>query len=108
MRQRKLLVALAALPMIFGGCDALDVLKADSLDPPEIDLRGQVVFNGQTVPVRAPGGAQLLVYHTSWVSGDSLPPSSMNVHLNADGSFAAKLYPGTYDIRLIDGQGPWV
>jgi hypothetical protein len=111
MRQGKLLVALAALPMIFGGCDALDVLKADSLDPPDIDLQGQIAFNGQPVPVRAPSGtAQLLVYHTSWVkeNGDSLPPSSMNVHLNTDGTFSGKLYPGTYDIRLIDGQGPWV
>jgi hypothetical protein len=109
MMQRKLLlVALAGLPMIFGGCDGLDIFKTDSLDPPNLDVTGQVVFNGQPVPVRSPGAAQLLVYHTSWVIGDSLPPSSMNVHLNTDGSFTAKLFAGTYAIRLIDNQGPWV
>jgi len=108
MKQRKLLVLLAALPMVFAGCDALDIFKADSLDPPAITLTGRVTFNGQPVPVRAPNATQLRVWQTSYEAGDSLrQPQSMGIHLDMDGNYSAMVYPGTYDIQLIDNQGPW-
>ena len=108
MKRGKLLVLLAALPMAFSGCDALDIFKADSLDAPHVKLTGRVLFNGEAVPVRAPNATQLRLWHTSWEAGDSLrQPTSMGVHLNADGEYSAMIYGGTYEIQLIENQGPW-
>lgn len=108
MKRGKLLVLLTALPMVFGGCDALDIFKADSLEAPHVKLTGRVMFNGQPVPVRIPDDSQLRLWHTSWEAGDSLrQPTSMGVHLDMDGTYSALIYDGTYEIQLIDGQGPW-
>ena len=107
MKQGKLLFALAALPTVFAGCD---VFKPDSLDPPGIRLTGNVAFNGEAVPVRTPSGTtQLRIWHTSWDENDpDRQPTSMGIHLSTDGSYSTMLYPGEYDLQLIDNQGPWV
>ncbi len=108
MKRGKLVVLLAALPMVFSGCDALDIFKADSLDAPHVKLTGRVMFNGQAVPVRAQNATQLRLWHTSWEAGDSLrQPTAMGVHLNTDGEYSALIYGGTYEIQLIENQGPW-
>lgn len=110
MKQGRLLIALAALPTVLGGCDMLDIFKADSLEAPGITLTGRVVDEtGKPVPVRTPGGAQLRMWHNSWDLGnpdrqlDDLP-----VHLQMDGSYTTKVYAGDYDIQLIPDVGPWV
>lgn len=109
MKRGKLHLLLAALPMLFAGCDALDIFKADSLEAPHVKLTGRVMFNGEPVPVRAPNATQLRVWHTSWEAGDTLrQPTSMGIHLNADGQYSAMIYDGTYEIQLIENQGPWV
>jgi hypothetical protein len=106
MNQGKLLVALAALPMVLGGCD---IFAPDSLDPPGITLTGRVMYNGEPVPVRTPGGTQLRVWHTSWERDDEeRQPEAMGISLNTDGSYSAKVYPGEYDIQLLENAGPWV
>lgn len=111
MKQGRLLVALAALPMVLGGCDALDIFKADSLEAPHIKLTGRVVnaATGEPIPVRVPGGAQLRVWHTSWDEDDPLrSPTAMNIHMNTDGSFSSLVYDGKYDLQLLADVGPWV
>ena len=109
MKRGKLLMVLAALPLVFAGCDALDIFKADSIEAPHVKLTGRVMFNGEPVPVRAPNQTQLRIWHTSWEAGDSLrQPESMGVHLNTDGQYSALIYDGTYEIQLIPDQGPWV
>lgn len=109
MKQGRL-IALAALPLLFAGCDMLDIFKADALEAPGIMLKGHVVDEtGKPIPVRTPGGAQLRMWHTSWDRDNpDRALSQLSVHMNMDGSFSTLVYPGEYDIQLIDNQGPWV
>ncbi len=106
MKQARLIVALMAMPVGLAGCD---IFKADILEAPGVMLTGNVVFNGQPVPVRVPGGAQLRLWANSWDKDDpERQPTSMGVHLQMDGSYSAAVYNGEYEIQLIDNSGPWV
>lgn len=106
MKQARLIIALTSLPMAFAGCD---IFKADVLEAPGVQLTGRVVYNGQPVPVRVPGGNQLQIWDSSWEKDDpERQPTSMDVHLQMDGSYSAMVYNGEYEIQLIDNSGPWV
>lgn len=110
MKQGRLIMAVAALPALLGGCDMLDIFKADSLEAPDIMLTGRVVDStGKPVPVRTPGGTQLRMWHNSWdVDNPNRALTGLGVHLNTDGSYSTLVYDGEYDIQLVPDQGPWV
>jgi hypothetical protein len=90
------LVLVAAL---LAGCD---ILGLDNYDEPASTLSGRVVYEGQPIGVRS-GGVELELWEPGWDHDAKIP-----VRIAQDGSFAAALFDGTYELNLLPGNGPWL
>jgi hypothetical protein len=91
-RATYLALALAAL----GGCDF------DNIAPPQSELTGRVVYDGQTVNVRQ-NAVQLELWQDGFELSDPIP-----LHIRQDGTFAAMLFDGPYKLVRKQNNGPWV
>jgi hypothetical protein len=91
-RATYLALALAAL----GGCDF------DNFAPPQSELTGRVVYQGQTVNVRQ-NAVQLELWQDGFELSDPIP-----LHINQDGTFAAMLFDGEYKLVRKQNNGSWV
>nr|WP_276900516.1 DUF3823 domain-containing protein [Pedobacter kyonggii] len=95
MKLKFLIIFTAAANMFLAGCGY------DNFDAPELTLSGRVVYQGTTVSVRN-NGPQLEL----WQDGFPLR-SVINVFMNQDGTFSAKLFAGQYKlVRRADA--PWL
>lgn len=90
-RATYLALALAAI----GGCDF------DNFAPPESELTGRVVYEGQTVNVRQ-NAIQLELWQDGYELSDPIP-----LHVDQDGTFAAMLFDGEYKLVRKQNNGPW-
>lgn len=88
------IVLLAALP-------ALAACEFDNYTPPESTLQGRVVYQGQPVQVRQ-NAVQLELWQDGYALRRDIP-----VHVNQDGTFAAKLFDGDYKLVRKQNNGPW-
>src|SRR5688500_16179048 len=103
MNHHKLLV-LMSFGVLLAGCD--NIFGLDNLDAPDQELVGRVVFNGQPVGVRVPTNApqlDLWQVEPAYELVGSIP-----VTLTMEGNYTAALFPGTYEVQLRAGGGPWV
>jgi hypothetical protein len=91
-RATYLALALAAI----GGCDF------DNFAPPQSELTGRVVYEGQTVSVRQ-NAVQLELWQDGYELSDPIP-----LHVGQDGTFAAMLFDGQYKLVRKQNNGPWV
>jgi hypothetical protein len=99
MRSRALVFALLGPVAILTGCD---VFSPDNYDEPTARLTGQVTYQGQPVPV-ATGEVELDLWQPDYELDEEI-----DVTVDQDGTFSAVLFDGSYEINLVNGQGPWV
>ncbi len=76
--------------------------KKDNYDAPKSSLTGALLYKGDTVRV-----ASQQVHFELWQSGfGKLTP--INVNVDQDGTFSAKLFNGSYKLDFPAGQGPFI
>lgn len=75
--------------------------KKDNYDPPQSQLTGKVVFQGQSVGVRS-NGVQLELWQPGFQLYTKIP-----VYVAQDGTFSAMLFDGDYKLTRLKGNGPW-
>lgn len=92
----KFLTIIAVASLFMASCG-----EYDNFDAPELTLSGRVVYQGNAISVRN-NGPQLEL----WQDGFPLR-SVINVFMNQDGTFSAKLFAGQYKlVRRADA--PWL
>lgn len=97
---KKYIVLVIVFLVLLSGCGY------DNYDPPKSELAGKVILasTGETVGVRETGtpvGMEL--YQDGYQTH-----TPISVYVNQDGTFAAKLFDGTYKLVSNDNAGPWV
>jgi hypothetical protein len=94
---RKIFLATMSLSLfiLVSGC------KKDNYDPPQSQLTGKVVFQGQAVGVRS-NGVQLEIWQPGFQLYTKIP-----VYVAQDGTFSAMLFDGDYKLTRLKGNGPW-
>ena len=95
MRKIFLATVSLALFVLVVGC------KKDNYEPPQSQLTGRVVFQGQAVGVRS-NGVQLELWQPGFQLNTKIP-----VYVNQDGTFSAMLFDGDYKLTRLKGNGPW-
>lgn len=102
MKPYALVLGLLALTTVLSGCS--DIFSPDNYEAPNSTLTGQVTYQGTAVPV-----ATDRVELDLWQPGEEFElEQDIDVFVDQEGSFAAVLFDGSYEVNLIDGQGPWV
>lgn len=96
MKLRNILYLTIASVVLWTGCEY------DNFDPPESDLVGQILYNGEPVGVRS-NEVELELWQDGFDLRDKIP-----VMVAQDGSFSAKLFDGEYKLTMRPGDGPWV
>ncbi|WP_165021442.1 DUF3823 domain-containing protein [Dysgonomonas sp. ZJ279] len=97
--KKKYFSILILFAFVFSSCEK------DNYDEPKSDLKGRVVTNtGETLGVR---GTENALQMQLWQDGyDNY--ESIEVYINQDGTFAAKVFDGQYKLVTRDNNGPWV
>lgn len=80
----------------------LSSCEYDNYDPPQSELTGRLLYEGDPVGVRQ-GINIFQLYEPGW---ENFEPIGLNV--KQDGTFSARLFDGDYQLVLINGNGPWV
>ena len=76
----------------------------DNFDEPETTLTGNIKYNGENLQLRGTSGAVCVqLYQVGYPL-----KSAINVYVNQDGKFSAKLFKGQYKLVTKDNNGPWV
>lgn len=94
MKSKLIISGIFALVLLIAGCEY------DNYEPPQSILKGLVIYNGNPVGVRS-NGTQLEI----WQYGFQLR-SKINVYIDQDGKFSARLFDGNYKIVRLSGA-PW-
>lgn len=81
--------------IVFSSC------AIDNYDEPEALLTGNIVYNGEAIPVENDR-----VHFQLWQPGFG-KSGPINVAVYQDGSYSALLFPGDYKLIFSDGQGPF-
>ena len=80
---------------------ALGSCEMDNYDEPESFFTGRITYNGNPI-----GVDQRQVRFQLWEPGFGVL-TPINVPVDQDGSFSARLFDGDYKLKFIDGQGPF-
>lgn len=99
--KKYILGVFALSSLLFSSCEK------DNFDEPTSNLTGRIVSKASkgSIGVRQTEGAvQLQLYQ----DGYELKNVPIPVYVNQDGSFAAKLFDGTYKLITKDNNGPWI
>ncbi|WP_163358041.1 DUF3823 domain-containing protein [Dysgonomonas sp. 25] len=94
------------IPIIIFGFIALFLTSCDkdNYNPPKITLTGKVTYNGEPIGVR---GTDRQVQMQLWQDGYDLY-EPIEVYIDQEGSFTAKVFKGEYKLVSRDNHGPWV
>ncbi|KQM69333.1 hypothetical protein ASE74_04805 [Pedobacter sp. Leaf216] len=87
---------IAAVAVLFSSC------KKDNYDAPEADFTGRIVYKGEAINVEYGQ-----VNFELWQSGFG-NYSALNVNVNQDGNYSAKLFDGDYKLVFSPNQGPFL
>jgi len=96
MKNRIYFIAGAIIAVLFSAC------KKDNYDAPQADFTGRIVYKGE--PLNVQYGQ---VNFELWQSGFG-NYSALNVNVNQEGSFSAKLFDGNYKLVFSVNQGPFL
>ena len=96
MKNRIYFIAGAIIAVLFSAC------KKDNNDAPQADFTGRIVYKGE--PLNVQYGQ---VNFELWQSGFG-NYSALNVNVNQEGSFSAKLFDGNYKLVFSVNQGPFL
>jgi len=96
MKNRFYFIIGAIIAVLFSAC------KKDNYDAPEADFTGRIVYKGE--PINVQYGQ---VNFELWQSGFG-NYSALNVNVNQEGSYSAKLFDGNYKLVFSVNQGPFL
>ena len=86
----------AVIAVLFSSC------KKDNYEAPEADFTGRIVYKGEAINVQ-----YRQVNFELWQSGFG-NYSALNIYVNQDGNFSAKLFDGNYKLVFSPNQGPFL
>ena len=87
---------IAAVAVLFSSC------KKDNYDAPAADFTGRIVYKGEAINVQYGQ-----VNFELWQSGFG-NYSALNVNVNQDGNYSAKLFDGDYKLVFSPNQGSFL
>jgi len=96
MKNRFYFIAGAIIAVLFSAC------KKDNYDAPQADFTGRIVYKGE--PINVQFGQ---VNFELWQSGFG-NYSALNVNVNQEGGYSAKLFDGNYKLVFSANQGPFL
>ncbi|MDZ7691143.1 MAG: DUF3823 domain-containing protein [Balneolaceae bacterium] len=96
MKTRTLFSLAISTVILLAGCEY------DNFTEPDSELNGQIVYNGNPVGVKS-DEIELELWQDGFELSQDIP-----VYVMQDGSFAATLFDGEYQLVLRQGNGPWV
>ncbi|QIL40437.1 DUF3823 domain-containing protein [Pedobacter sp. HDW13] len=96
MKNRFYFIAGAIIAVLFSAC------KKDNYDVPQADFTGRIVYKGE--PINVQYGQ---VNFELWQSGFG-NYSALNVNVNQEGGYSAKLFDGNYKLVFSANQGPFL
>ena len=100
MKTNTVLLLVCSIAMVLvTGCEIFEI---DNYDPPNVKLTGNVVYQGESLQL---GTDEVTIQ--LWEEGWQLE-GAIVVNVARDGSYAALLYKGTYNMVFESGQGPFM
>jgi len=96
MKNRFYFIAGAIIAVLFSAC------KKDNYEAPQADFTGRIVYKGE--PINVQYGQ---VNFELWQSGFG-NYSALNVNVNQEGGYSAKLFDGNYKLVFSANQGPFL
>ena len=96
MKNRFYFIIGAIIAVLFSAC------KKDNYDAPQADFTGRIVYKGEPIGVQYGQ-----VNFELWQSGFG-NYSALDVNVNQEGSFSAKLFDGNYKLVFSVNQGPFL
>jgi hypothetical protein len=96
MKNRLYFIIGAIIAVLFSAC------KKDNYEAPAADFTGRIVYKGEAINVQ-----YRQVNFELWQSGFG-NYSALNVYVNQDGNFSAKLFDGNYKLVFSPNQGPFL
>ncbi|MBT2564761.1 DUF3823 domain-containing protein [Pedobacter sp. ISL-68] len=96
MKNRLYFIIGAIITVLFSAC------KKDNYEAPAADFTGRIVYKGEAINVQ-----YRQVNFELWQSGFG-NYSALNVYVNQDGNFSAKLFDGNYKLVFSPNQGPFL
>jgi len=97
-------LAVAATIVVQTGCD--NITGLDNRPAPSSTITGRIMFQGEPVGVRT-GGVELELWEPLY---EELYGEREKIEINVaqDGTFAAEVFDGDYELNLLANNGPWV
>lgn len=95
MKFKSLTLILAAASLLFAACEY------DNFEAPSATLSGQLLYEGNAVPIRN-NGAELELWQDGFPLRSLIP-----VYINQDGFYSASLFDGEYKL-VRKGNSPWL
>jgi hypothetical protein len=99
MNMKKLHLTCLGLLVFITACG---ISSYDNYDSPDATLTGNIVYNGESIPVSYDN-----VTFELWQSGFGRE-TPIEVTVAQDGSYSAELFDGDYRLIIPQGQGPFV
>lgn len=96
MRPRFYFLTAALLVLFMGSC------KKDNYDAPATDFNGRIVYKGEAINVQYGN-----VYFELWQPGFG-KSGAINVNIDQEGHYSAKLFDGNYKLVFSANQGPFL
>src|SRR5690606_6732532 len=87
--------------LIFGTLLSMTSCGLDNFEEPEVILSGNIVYNGEAIPV-----ARNQVRFQLWQSGYGIP-APIDVAVAQDGSYSSRLFAGDYKLIFLPSEGPF-
>ncbi|WP_231491363.1 DUF3823 domain-containing protein [Pedobacter sp. Leaf170] len=76
--------------------------KKDNYDAPEVDFNGRLVYKGESINVQY-GNVNFELWQPGFGNNGAI-----NVNVNQEGGFSAKLFNGNYKLVFSANQGPFL
>lgn len=87
--------------VLFGALLLSSACELDNYDEPDAILSGNIVYNGEIIPV-----ARNQVRYELWQSGYGAP-APIDVAIAQDGSYSARMFSGDYKLIFPSNEGPF-
>lgn len=87
--------------LLLSGLLLTSACELDNYDEPDAILTGNIVYNGEVIPV-----ARNQVRFELWQPGYELS-APIDVAIAQDGSYSSRLFSGQYKLAFVQGEGPF-
>ena len=87
--------------LIFSALLVVTSCELDNFNEPDAIFTGRIMYNGEAIPV-----ARNQVRFELW-QPEYETPAPIDVAIAQDGSFSSRLFSGKYELRFLQGEGPF-